>query len=253
MKALRVAPFVAILFVWWLLTDVMDLYAPVILPSPSATFRFVWSAAEQGDLLQAVWGSLSRFLYGLVIGAALATPLGIVLARNRRSSDVLMPFIKFFQAIAGVTWIPLAVLWFGISTRAAVFIIVNTTFFVVLYAVMTGIRTIPPVLLQAVRTLGGTLSTEVRHVLMPGALPHVLTGVRIAVGYGWRTLIAAEIISSGRGLGVMIWEGQQRLNTAQIFAALILIGLISFSMDRFLLRPIERATVERWGLATSKA
>lgn len=250
MKMLRLLPFILIVVAWWAASDVMHLVPTIMLPAPSSVLQVIFDEAGSGNFLPAVTGSLSRFLLGLIIGVAAGAPLGIWLGVTKTAAAAVLPFLKFFQSIAGVTWIPLAVLWFGISTEAAVFIIVNTTFFIVLYAVVTGVRTIPQSIFDAVRTLGGKRVAILWQVLIPGSLPHVLTGMRIAVGYGWRTLIAAEIIASGRGLGVMIWEGQQQLDTAKVFAALLMIGIVSFSMDRFVIQPLERATIQKWGMAT---
>jgi taurine transport system permease protein len=249
-KLLRVLPFVLLLVAWWLATTVLHAVPPIKLPAPDAVWSYARDSWYGGTLWASIWGSISRFLYGLGAGAVIAIPLGLGLASSTSMSETFLPLVKFFQAIAGVTWIPLAVLWFGISSSAAIFIIFNTTFFIILYAVMTGVRAISPTLGQSVKTLGGSYGSQLRDVLIPGSLPHVLTGLRVAVGYGWRALIAAEVIASGRGLGVMIWDGQQQLNTAQIFTGLLLIGVISFAIDRLILRPVERNTIQRWGLST---
>jgi taurine transport system permease protein len=248
-RLLRVAPFVLLVGIWWLLTDGLHRFPPILLPSPSDVITYARAGIQDGTLWAAVGGSLKRFVLGLLIGLILAVPIALWIASSKTASDVILPVAKFFQAISGVTWIPLAVLWFGISDSAAIFIIVNTTLFITLYATLTGIRTIDPRLRQSVRTLGGGYRSLLWYVLVPGSLPHVLTGLRVAVGYGWRALVAAEVIASGRGLGVLIWDGQQELNTSEIFTGLLLIGVISFAMDRLLLRPLERVTVQRWGLS----
>jgi NitT/TauT family transport system permease protein/taurine transport system permease protein len=252
MKFLRLLPFVVLIGAWVLVTTILDLFPAILLPSPESVARYALEATADGVLGSAIWGSVGRFLVGLVVGGLLAVPLALLAASNPAASSMLLPFAKFFQAISGVTWIPLAVLWFGISSGAAVFIIVNPTFFIVFYATLTGVRSIDHRLPQSVRTLGGGYGTILWNVLLPGSLPHVLNGLRVAVGYGWRALIAAEIIASGAGLGVLIWEGQQELNTRKIFVGLLLIGIISLAMDRLVLRPFERRTIQRWGLSTAR-
>lgn len=251
-RFLRLLPFLVLILVWVVVTTVLDLFPSILLPSPESVGRYALEATVDGVLGSAIWGSVARFLTGLALGGLLAVPLALLAASSPGASSMLLPFAKFFQAISGVTWIPLAVLWFGISSRAAVFIIVNTTFFIVFYASLTGVRSIDYRLSQSVRTLGGGYPQVLRQVLVPGSLPHVLNGLRVAVGYGWRALIAAEIIASGQGLGVLIWEGQQELNTRKIFVGLLLIGIISLTMDRLVLRPIERQTIQRWGLSSAR-
>jgi NitT/TauT family transport system permease protein/taurine transport system permease protein len=250
MKWERLVPFILFLGGWYAVTDIWRLVTPFFLPSPVQVFDYIFGAAGDGDLLEAIAASLGRFVAGLLIGLGLGAILAVCVASSRRLAAIFIPLAKFFQAIAGVAWIPLAVLWFGISSAAAIFIITNTTFFVAFYTTLTGVQAINPKLEWSVRSMGGTTAAVLRHVIIPGALPHILSGLRIAVGYGWRTLIGAEIIASGLGLGVLIWDGQRFLDTSQIFAGLLIIGTISFFMDRCLVRPLERRTVERWGMVS---
>lgn len=191
-------------------------------------------------------------LLGFVVGAGLGIGLGILVGTNRFVAAFLRPLATFFQAVAGPTWIPLAVLWFGLSWTSSAFIVFNTVFFLAFYTTLMGVETISPVLVNAVRTLGGSRLDLIREVLLPGALPSITTGLRVGVAYGWRALIAAEIIASGQGLGVLIWDGQKFFRVADIVLGLLLIGLISVAMDRFALRVLERATVERWGLVRAE-
>lgn len=174
MKALRFLPFVVLLCAWALVTTVLDLYPPILLPSPESVAGYAFDAVVDGVLTSAIWGSVGRFLVGLALGGVLAVPLALMAASSPSASSMILPFAKFFQAISGVTWIPLAVLWFGISSAAAVFIIVNTTFFIVFYATLTGVRSIDQRLPQSVRTLGGGYHQILWQVLIPGSLPHAL-------------------------------------------------------------------------------
>lgn len=248
MKPIRFLPFAVAVFLWWLLTSGVHLVAPIQLPSPSSVWSSATILAGQGMLGSAVVGSLVRFAVGFALGLIIGAPFALLAASSTLISDMVLPAAKFFQAISGVTWIPLALVWFGISSAASIFIIFNTTFFIIFYATLTGVRSIDPHLRQSIRVLGGGYAAEFRHVLLPGSLRHVLTGVRVAVGYGWRALIAAEIITSGAGLGVLIWNGQRELNSQEIVVGLLLIATISFVLDRFVLRFLEQATVIRWGL-----
>lgn len=244
----RGLPFLVIGLAWWVGTDVLNLVAPLMLPSPGSVLRFGQRALTDGELAAAVLGSLGRFAVGLIVGVGLGWSLAVWVGMSPRAATFFTPLAKFFQAVAGVAWIPLAVLWFGISSTAAAFIIFNTAFFVVFYTTLTGVQSISQNMFGLVRTLGGGRFRVLKHVVLPGSLPHVMNGLRVGVGYGWRALIAAEIITSGEGLGVMIWEGQRTLDTAAIVLGLLLIGFISYSMDRLVLQRLERRTVVRWGM-----
>lgn len=244
----RSVPFVVIVAIWWTLTGGLSLVPPFKLPSPNAVAESLTSNLQSGVLLEAIWSSVLRMGIGFVVGSVLGIGLGVLVGTNRFVAGFLRPLATFFQAVAGPTWIPLAVLWFGLSFLASGFIVFNTVFFLTFYTTLLGVETINVNLINSVRTLGGNQLTVIREVLLPGALPSLVNGLHVAIAYGWRALIAAEIIASGQGLGVLIWNGQKFFRVADIVLGLLLIGIISLTMDRVLLRRFERATVERWGL-----
>lgn len=246
----RALPFGVILVAWWLLTSGFHLVPPFKLPAPEAVLETAVDLYREGVLLDAVGSSILRMSLGFVVGTAFGISLGVLAGTNRYVADFLNPVAMFFQAMAGPTWIPLAVLWFGLSWTSVAFIVFNTVFFLVFYNTLMGVETISPNLVNSVRTLGGRRWQIVWEVLVPGALPSIANGLRLGVGYGWRALIAAEIIASGQGLGVLIWEGQRYFRVADIVLGLLLIGVISLAIDRLLLRRFEAATIERWGVVS---
>jgi ABC-type nitrate/sulfonate/bicarbonate transport system permease component len=168
---------------------------------------------------------------------------------NRHVSRFLSPIITFFQAVAGPTWIPLAVLWFGLGTASVAFIVFNSVFFLVFYGTLVGVSTINTNFIASVRTLGARRRDVVLDVLLPGCMPGLLNGLRVGVAYGWRSLIAGEIIATGNGLGVFVWNGLTYFRVTDIFIGLILIGVISLAMERVVIRRLELATIVRWGMA----
>jgi len=244
---LRTLPFAIAVVAWWAATTPWGGVPRYVLPSPSAVFQDAVDLARQGVLLDAVLSSITRMVVGFLVGATLGITFGIVVGTNRAVAAFFMPLARFFQAIAGVIWIPLAVLWLGISWRSVTFIIFNTVFFLVFYNTLMGVQTVPRTLRNSILTLGGSRWDVIREVLLPGALPSILVGLRVGVGYGWRSLIAAEIIASGQGLGVLIWQGERFFRIPDIVVGLFLIGLISLFMDRLVFAPLQARTVERWG------
>ncbi len=247
--AIRAVPFVVTLGAWWLVTTSWIGVPRYILPSPGIVFTDAIELYAKGTLLDAIVSSIVRMLLGFTIGAGLGISLGILVGTNRIIAAFFMPLARFFQAVAGVIWIPLAVLWFGMSWKSVTFIIFNTVFFLVFYNTLMGVQTVPRTITHSILTLGGSGWDVVKEVLIPGALPSILVGLRVGVGYGWRSLIAAEIIASGQGLGVLIWEGQRLFRIPDIILGLVLIGLISLSMDKLALAPLQARTVERWGIS----
>lgn len=244
----RALPFLLIVAAWWLSTSGLHLLPAYKLPRPEVVVETIVEMYTCGVLLQAVGSSLLRLVVGFAVGTGLGLVLAVLVGTNRYGAAFFRPLATFFQAVAGPTWIPLAVLWFGLSTTSVAFIVFNTVFFIVFYNTLMGVETINRNLINSVRTLGGSQVDLIREVLVPGAMPSIVNGLHVGVAYGWRALIAGEIIATGQGLGVLVWDGQKYFRVSDIVVGLLLIGLISLAMDSTLVRLLEARTIERWGL-----
>jgi NitT/TauT family transport system permease protein/taurine transport system permease protein len=163
-------------------------------------------------------------------------------------SDFLSPLFRFFSVLAGIAWIPIATLWFGYGFGAITFVIFNAVFFVVTYNTLLGVASIPMPLRNAAASLGANGWTLLTQVILPGALPNIVTGIRTGLGFAWRGLIAAEMIATNVGLGYMLFLARDFYKTEVIVLGMIIIGLIWLAIDRLILAPVERATIERWGM-----
>jgi NitT/TauT family transport system permease protein/taurine transport system permease protein len=192
--------------------------------------------AKDGSLWVNIGASLGRVLLGVVISVPMAVAAGIVVGLNRRLASVLEPVASFFNALSGIAWLPLAITWFGLGWASVTFILWNTIFFLVFFNTLVGVRTVPRIFEQAVRTLGGAR----RHVILrclPGAMPSIVTGLRMSIGFGWRALIAAEMIAT-TGLGFLIFNAQNFHQTDAILAGIITIGILWLLTDRLVLQPL---------------
>ena len=245
--SLGIVPFV-LLIGGWLVLPYLVKYPSYMLPSVATVLGFALESVRDGTLLTNVAASLARLFVGFVIGMALAVPLGIGIALNRTVADLFRPVLSFLQAIAGIAWVPLTLVWFGIGNGSVVFVIANTIFFSALYNTVIGVQSIPLALHRAVRSHGGHGMSLLTNLVLPGALVQILLGVRTSLAYGWRALVAAEMIAGSNGLGYMTMEAVQWQRTETIILGMIVIGLLWVLMDRLLFTPIERRTVGRWGL-----
>ncbi len=244
---LGVLPFLAALVAWYLFPLLVD-YPAYMLPSlPQMAARIEESLAD-GSLAGHVSGSLGRLLLGFVVGNGVAIPLGIAIALNRHVADLLKPLLTFLQSIAGIAWVPLAIIWFGIGQGAVVFVIANTIFFASIYNTVVGVQQIPNALHRAVRCLGGRGFGVFTELILPGALTQIILGLRTSMAYGWRALVAGEMIAGTSGLGYMTIEAVQWYRTDTVIMGMIVIGILWLLLDRFAFVPLERATVMRWGL-----
>jgi taurine transport system permease protein len=184
---------------------------------------------------------------------AMGLVLGVVMGLNRGVAEFFEPLCSFLNAMSGIAWIPLALIWFGIGPKSVTFILWNSIFFLVLFNTMLGVKAVPRIFEHAVLTLGGSRWRVIRDVMLPGALPNIVLGLRMGISFGWRALIAAEMIGASSGLGFRIWDAASFHRSDIILGGIILIGLIWLCTDRLLLVPLERWTIERWGLVTGPA
>jgi len=246
-RLLPAVPFVVLIGAWlvgWELTR------PNLatLPSLPTVLRTLGSLAASGELWRNIVASLGRLGLAVVVGVVSGVGLGFAAGLNRTVGRMIEPLATFFMAISGIVWLPLAIVWFGIGTRTVVFIIWNSIFFIVFANTVLGVRSVPLVLDEAVRTLGGGRRHVVAQVVFPGALPHVVSGLRAGIGFAWRALIAAEIIGATAGLGAMIFRASEVIRSDVILAGNLTIGVIGLAIDLLVLVPLERRTVQRWGL-----
>jgi len=248
----RVLPGVpaAILLLVWSVYWQIARPPPSVIPSVAAVVETFGDGLWSGGLLTDILASVARLLGGLVLGFGTGVIAGFVAGLHRPTATFLNPLVTFFNAISGIVWLPLVIGWLGVGSALATFLIWNTVFFIVFQNTVLGVQLVPEVLEQGVRTLGAGRWETIRSVTLPGALPYILTGARSGLGFGWRALIAAELVGANTGLGHMIFNGAEYHRADVIVVGCLTIGVIALAMDRWLLVPIERRTVSRWGLVT---
>ena len=249
----RLLPFVpaAVALLAWLAWFAIDRPPPSVMPAVADVAVTMFHLAFGGRLPGDIVASLARLLGGSALGIATGVAAGFVAGLNRPVATFVNPLAVFFNAISGIVWLPLVIGWLGIGSPLAIFLIWNTVFFIVFQNTVLGVQLVPVALEQGVRSLGGGWWETIRSVTLPGALPYILTGMRSGLGFGWRALIAAELVGATTGLGQLIFNGAEYHRADIIIGGCLLIGAISMAMDRWLLRPIERRTVVRWGLVAS--
>jgi ABC-type nitrate/sulfonate/bicarbonate transport system permease component len=243
------APFLIVLAAWSLAWAVLQ-PSKSTLPPVQDVVAAIGELAASGQLATNVLASLQRLLAGAALGIITGVIGGFLVGLNRKAAEMLNPVVVFFNAISGIVWLPLMITWVGIGAALAVFIIWNTVFFIVFQNTALGVQLVPQVYEDGVRALGAGRVETIRSVTLPGALPYVLTGIRTGLGFGWRALIAAELVGASSGLGTMIFGAAEYHRSDIIIAGCLIIGTIAVAMDRWILLPIERRTVRRWGLVS---
>jgi taurine transport system permease protein len=241
------APFAVLLVLWATLVPYFNVN-PRLFPHLDAVVQAGIDGIGDGSLINHIGASLMRVAVGTVLALIAAIPLGIAMGVSPVVSSFLTPLFRFFSVLAGIAWIPIATLWFGYGFGAITFVIFNAVFFIVTYNTLLGVSTIPMAVRNAAASLGAGRWSMLTEVLLPGALPNIVTGIRTGLGFAWRGLIAAEMIATNAGLGYMLFVARDFYRTEVIVLGMIVIGVLWLLLDRLLLAPLERATVERWGM-----
>lgn len=195
-----------------------------------------------------IFSSLGRVILAAIVGLPLGIAFGILAGMNRTVAKFLEPIGVFANSISGIAWIPLAIVWFGVGWLTTLFIMLNTIFWLMFFNSMLGVRSVARVYEQSVLTMGGSRMDVIKQVYLPGAMPSIITGMRMSMGFGWRALIAAEMIGGDSGLGFMIFVSAEEFKIEEVFLGVIIISLIFMATDKYLLAPLEKWTVERWGM-----
>jgi NitT/TauT family transport system permease protein len=244
--------FFSALVVAWHLLVAAKIWSPLLLPSPLSVLDYLWSAVEDGTLFESMLVTVRRLLIGYGLGILVGLPLGFLTASSKWSQDTIGVLALGLQTLPSVCWIPLALLWFGQTEAAMLFVVVMGTFWSLIIATDTGVRTIPPIYTRAARSMGSSGFHTWTHVVLPAALPFLLSGMKQGWAFAWRSLMAAEIyvtILSGFGLGHLLHYGRELNAMDQVIGVMTVIVLIGLAVDKALFAPIERFLHRRWGTA----
>ncbi|MBT5429524.1 MAG: ABC transporter permease [Rhodospirillaceae bacterium] len=253
-------PFLILITVWHL-NEVFNWLEPVFIPKVSEVWEAFFILQEDCEGFSAaialdqscmmsthILSSVGRVLLASIIGLPAGIALGIFAGMSRPISKVLEPIGIFANSISGIAWIPLAIVWFGVGWMTTLFIMLNTIFWLMFFNAMMGVRSIARVYEQSVLTMGGSRWDVITNVYLPGAMPSIISGMRMSMGFGWRALIAAEMIGGDSGLGFMIFSSASEFKIEEVFLGVIIISLIFLATDRYCLIPLEKWTIHRWGL-----
>jgi NitT/TauT family transport system permease protein len=226
------------------------IWSVVLLPDPLSVWEYLKTAAEDGTLLQASLVTMRRLLIGYAIGLVVGLPLGLLTARFKFCEDTLGVLALGLQTLPSVCWVPLALLWFGQTEAAMLFVVIMGTLWSVIIATDNGVRNVPPIFARAARTMGSKRLHTWLHVILPASLPFIVSGMKQGWAFAWRSLMAAEIyvtILTGFGLGHLLHYGRELNAMDQVIGVMFVIIVIGLLADKILFSPWERFLHHRWG------
>ena len=246
-----IAFFVLLLGAWEALVRT-KIWSPVLVPSPLSVARYIKDGLLSGDLERASFVTMRRLVIGYVLGLVFGLPLGLLTARFKFCEDTLGVIALGLQTLPSVCWVPLALLWFGQTEAAMLFVVVMGTLWSVVIATDNGVRTVPPIYARAARTMGSKQLHTWIKVIVPASLPFIVSGMKQGWAFAWRSLMAAEIyvtILSGFGLGSLLNYGRELQAMDQVIGIMLIIIVIGLLADKILFSPWERFLYRRWGTA----
>jgi taurine transport system permease protein len=225
---------VVLIAIWWLVTAFGWIDA-LFLPSPVAVLDRLKDLIANGYMSISLWShigaSLGRIGIALIAAVITAIPVGIAIGRNKVIRGVVDPIIEFYRPIPPLAYLPLIVIWCGIGELSKVLLIYLAIFAPIVIATSTGVRSVDQAKIRAAQSLGATPLQIIKHVVLPSALPSILTGIRIGLGVGWSTLVAAELVGASEGLGFMVQSSSQLLATDVVIVGILIIAVIAFALE----------------------
>lgn len=232
-------------FVWWLVTA-MGWVKPLFVPPPMAIltkFVTIWNSGFTGTpFLEHLMISTVRVFSAFILACVIGLPLGLAMGMSPVMKGLFDPPIEFYRPIPPLAYLPLMIIWFGIGETSKILLIFLSVFAPIVLGARSGVKSAAIEQIHAAYSFGATRWQVMRYVIMPSAMPEILTAMRVGIGFGWTTLVAAEMVAATKGLGYMVLSASQFLQTPVVIMGIFVIAIIAFAFD-LLMRFVERRVV----------
>jgi NitT/TauT family transport system permease protein len=248
-SAARQVAFYALLIGIWFLLARLRIWPPYLFPSPQGVLEALWAGFADHSFWIAIAVSMKRIAIGYALSVAIGVVLGVGMATSEFLEHTLGGLMVSLQSLPSICWLPMAVLWFGLSEKAILFVVVMGSVLSVTIAMESGRKQMPKIYAMAGRNLGANGFKLFLYVLFPASLPYLLSGLKQGWAFAWRSLIAGEMIFVSLGLGQLLMMGRDLNDMSQVIAVMILIVAIGYIIDGLVFRTIEHRMQYKWGLA----
>jgi NitT/TauT family transport system permease protein len=239
----------------WQLVVLLGIWPSYVIPSPADVWQAFTEQARSGHIGGAVWTSLQRGFEGYLFAVLIGTPLGLLIARVRTVRYAIGSLVAALQSLPSVTWVPVGIVWFGLSQTTILFVVVMGAVPSIAGGMVSAVDNRPPILLRVGDALGARGVARYRHIVLPAALPGYIAGLKQAWSFSWRSLMAAELITAGPslglGLGHLLNVGRDESDMRQMMMAILVILAVGVLVDALAFSPIDRAVRRRHGLDAS--
>jgi NitT/TauT family transport system permease protein len=241
-------PFLVVGGIWEIVAH-LGLFPPRLFPPLEVVAAAFWRLTASGILPHHAVQTLIRLLGGFALAALAGVAVGIAMGRWRRAEDVFLPLVSIGAPIPGIAYAPLFLLWFGLGNVPAVLLVAFVSAFPIIFNTWTGVKAVKEIWLRSAQAMGASDRRLFRHVILPGALPYILAGLRLGLAQAWRILVGVEMLAAVPwGLGWLIFGAREFLNTDVMLAGVAVIGVMGLALEKLVFQRIEDFTVVRWGM-----
>ncbi len=236
----------------WEVVARSGLFPPALAPTVETIGVTLARMTLDGTLVWHLLFTLYRVLSGLLLAAAVGIPLGMLMGRVRLAEKFFLPLISVLMPIPSLAWVPVFILWFGLGNTATIMLVFYTAMFPLMYNTWTGVRSVNHLWLRAASAMGADERALFRKVILPGALPLVIAGLRQAFARSWIAVVGGEMIAaSAWGLGWVIFDAKEFLNADVMMGVLLIIGGLGLAFEHLVFQTLEERTVARWGMLSA--
>ena len=247
--ALKRLVFLGVLLGIWQGLYATGVWSPMIFPSIGDTWSALSDGFSQGTIPTAIIASMRRVVIGYLISFGLGLTIGIAMARWKTVQETLGTLVLGMQTLPSICWLPLALLWFGLDEKAVILVVVLGSTFSVTEATYAGFKNVPTLYRRAALTMGANQFQLLRRILIPAALPSVITGMKLSWSFAWRSLMAGELLYSDVGLGQLLNRGRDLADMGTVVAVMVVIVTIGLLVNSIIFSPLELRVRRRWGVA----
>ena len=241
-------PFLVV-FTAWEIVARSGVFPPKLFPSLVTVAEAFVNLTANGILPHHASDTVVRLLVGFFLAAAVGVALGILMGRSRRMEDIALPLVSILAPIPGLAYAPLFLLWFGLGNKSAVLLVAFVSAFPIIFNTWTGVKAVKEIWVRAAQAMGANDRRLFLKVIVPGALPYIMTGLRRGLAQAWRILVGIEMLAAVPwGLGWMIFGAREFLNTDVMLAGVAVIGVIGLALEKLVFQKLEEYTVMRWGM-----
>ena len=248
-KAIRIVTFYLALLGTWQLIAEAEFWPSYTFPSPEGVWASLRATAENGILWEAIATTMRRMAIGYSLSIVIGLGVGVAMGLSRYADETVGSLVLGLQSLPSVTWFPLAVLWFGLTENAVIFVVLMGSVCSIAISASAGVRGIPPLLLRASSMFGGRPWQRLAYVVLPAMLPAMVQGLKLGWSFAWRSLLAAELLYVSLSLGHLLSVGRDLNDVSQVVAIMGVIVAIGMLVDRLLFARLDGWVRERWGLA----